>query len=249
MENTPIGDSPRSKAKVLIISDEPEMARIWGYSLNQIGLDVALIGISDQTLQAWSDELPDLILIEDFNTDIEEIELCRQLRAETVVPILYLTTKNDEGFQLEAYKVGADECVPFPVSPRLFQAKVKAWLRRTQTIPMAALDEIQAGDLRLNPASKQLTRSSGEGFKLTMLETRLLYPLMSHPGRVYETESLVERIWGFYGNGDRDLLKNLVYRLRRKIEPDPAHPRYLLTSVNGGYLFRAGGGRVDLDRK
>ena len=240
MESAVNNTASRTTAKVLIISDEPDTARIWGFSLMQVGLEVSVIGISDSTLQTWAEALPDLIIIEDFNTQIEELELCQQLRAETVVPILYMTTKVDEGFLLEAYRVGADECVPFPVSPRLFQAKVKAWLRRVQAMPMTALDEVQAGAFRLNPANKRLVNAASEVIKLTVLEARLLYQLMSHPGWIFEPDRLVERVWGYYGDGDSALLKNLVYRLRRKIEPDPGRPRYLLTEASAGYKFVAG---------
>lgn len=224
---------------VLIISDEPETARVWGFSLNQIGLEVVLIDVNDQPLQTWAELAPDLIILEDFNQDVEELDLCRQLRAETAAPILYLSAKTTEAFQLEAYKAGADECILFPLSPRLFNAKVTAWLRRTQNMPMAALDEIEAGGFRLSPAQKSLVLPGGKVVRLTALESRLLFMLMSHPGVVFETERLVERVWGFYGSGDSSLLKNLVYRLRRKLEPDPACPRYLVTEGTLGYLFCA----------
>jgi two-component system response regulator MtrA len=225
------------QAKVLIITDEPETARVWGFSLNQVGLDVQLIDVMDQPLRVWAEEVPDLIIIEDFNDEDEELELCRQLRAETVVPILYFTAKLGEAFQMEAYKVGADECISYPISPRLFQAKVIAWLRRTQSLPMVALDEVQASGFRLNPSQKCLLTPRGEELRLTVLESRLMYLLMSHPWVVFESESLVERVWGYYGSGDNNLLKNLVYRLRRKIELEPGQPRYLLTEGTRGYKF------------
>jgi two-component system response regulator RegX3 len=181
--------------------------------------------------------LPDLIILEDFNAQDEELELCQKLRAETAVPILYLTSKTGEAFFLKTYKTGADECIPLPISPRLFQAKVSAWLRRTQSMPMTALDEVAGGGFRLNPGQRRLATPDGEVLRLTILESRLLFLLMSHAGRVFETETLVERVWGSYGSGDSVLLKNLVYRLRRKIEPDPGSPRYLLTEASQGYKF------------
>ncbi len=208
-----------------------------GFSLNQVGLDVNLIEVNDQPLQAFADEMPDLVILEDFNNLDEELELCRQLRAETVVPLLYLTAKTGEAIQVEAYRAGADECITYPISPRLFQAKVVAWLRRTQSVPMAALDEVQAGGFRLNPSQKRLLTPRGDELRLTVLESRLLYLLMSHPGSAFETEQLVERVWGFYGEGDSNLLKNLVYRLRRKVEVDPSQPRTLLTEGSLGYKF------------
>lgn len=229
----------KPRPRVLIISDEPETAQVWGFSLSQVGLETRLVSVSEAVMQIWAEELPDLIIIEDFNDQVEELELLRQLRAETVVPILYLTGKTDEPFLVETYRFGSDETIPFPISPRLFQAKVSAWLRRTQSMPMTALDEVRAGGFILNPESRWLSLPSGDMVRLSMLEARLLYLLMTHPGRAFETYQLLERIWGYYGEGDSILLKNLVYRLRRKIEPDPAQPRYLVTEANLGYKFIA----------
>jgi DNA-binding response OmpR family regulator len=228
------------KLKVLIISDEAETARVWGFTLGEAGLDVTLIGIADPVLEVWAELLPDLIIIEDFNAEVEELELCRRLREETVVPLLYLTAKLDEAFLLETYKAGADETIPFPITPRLFQAKVKAWLRRTQSLPLAALDGVRKGGFLLDPESRRLVLPTGEVVNLSVLESRLLYVLMGYPGKAFDSTQLVERVWGYYGEGNNSLLKVLVYRLRRKIEPDPARPRYLLTVDNSGYAFEPG---------
>jgi two-component system response regulator MtrA len=235
-----VGNGSKSlRASVLIISDELEMARVWEFALQHVGLDTSLIGITEDSVQIALEQTPDLVIVEDFNAEAEEIELCRQLRTETVVPILYLTSKQGEAFLLETYKAGADETIPFPISPRLFQAKVQAWLRRTQAIPLAALDEVQVNSFRLIPGQKRLVTAAGEQIRLTSLESRLLFLLMSHPGHVIETENLVERVWGYYGNGDSVLLKNLIYRLRRKIEPSPNAPRHVLTVANIGYKFQS----------
>ena len=227
------------KPKILIISDEPETAKIWGFSLSQVGMDVRLIGIHEDAMQTWSEELPDIIIIEDFNAEVEELDLCRQLRMETVVPILYLTAKPEEGFLLETYRAGADETIPFPITPRLFQAKVKAWLRQTQSLPLAALEELKRNGFLLNVESRKLTTLTGQVIHLSVLESRLLYILFSAPGKAFEANKLIERIWGYYGEGNNNLLKVLIYRLRRKIEPDPSKPRYLVTVGNLGYKFEA----------
>jgi DNA-binding response OmpR family regulator len=226
------------KAKVLIISDEPVTAEVWGFSLNKVGLSVTLIGIEEPVLETWMAVSPDLIIIEDFNKEIEELELCRQLRKETAVPILYLTGKIEETFQLQVYQVGADECITFPITPRLFQMKVKAWLRRTMSVPLAILNEVEIGEMRLNLDKRILKLQAGQQMKLTNLESRLLYLLMSHPGHCFETEEIVNRVWGYWGEGDGTLLKNLVYRLRRKIEPNPNQPRFIITVEGRGYGFQ-----------
>jgi DNA-binding response OmpR family regulator len=214
------------QSKVLIISDEPVNAKIWGYSLNQLGLDV------------WFEKSPDLIIIEDFNDQVEEIELCKQLRAETIVPILYLTSKTDEHFQLEVYRIGADDCIPFPITPRIFQAKVKAWLHRTMIVPFSILNEVNIGGFRLIADQKQLSLPNGDIVKLTNLEARLMFLMMNHPNHSFKEKELIQKVWGGVYVSDSRLLKNHIYRLRRKIEPDPAHPFYLVNVGHNEYKFQ-----------
>ena len=224
--------------RILIVSDEIETARVWGFSLNQVGLEVNLISTTDPVIEIWQSDNPDLIIIEDFNDEVDELDLCRQLRRLTVIPILFLTTKVGETHLLAIYQAGADEAIPYPITPRLFQAKVQAWLRQTGNLPMAALDQVPVGDMVLNPETRELTGATGEKIGLTVLESRLLYILMSHPAKIFGSNQLVERIWGYYGNGNGTVLKNLVYRIRRKIEPDPVRPRYLVTEGTYGYKFQ-----------
>lgn len=234
-------DTPQSKATVLLVSDDLESARIWAYSLEQAGLQVCQAGFSEKTLQVWSSEFPDLIILEDHNARADVFEFCRQIRQEAAVPILVMTANSQEAHLMEAYRAGADDCVPPPVSPRLFMAKVKAWLRRAQVLPNAALAAVQVGEFQLDPDRRLLTTPDGQLLKLTNLETRLLYLFMNHPAWIMETDYLVNRVWGHFGDGDGILLKNLVYRLRRKIEPNPSQPSYLLTESNLGYRFRPEG--------
>ena len=241
-----LGESrtPHLKATVFLVSDDLESARIWAYSLEQAGLEVCQGGFSDKTLQVWSSEYPDLIILEGNRARMDVFAFCRQIRGEAAVPILLLACENHESYLMAAYQAGADDCITPPVSPRLFLAKVKAWLRRAQVLPNAALDEIRAGDFRLDPDRRLLCTPSGQVVKLTHLETRLLYLLMNHPAWTLETDYLVDRVWGHFGDGDGVLLKNLVYRLRRKIEPIPSQPCYLLTEGSLGYRFRPEGERA-----
>ena len=228
--------------KVLIISDAPATADIWGYSLSQLGLDVKVIDLAENFMEAWENETPDIIIIEDFNDQIEELDICSALREVTIVPILYLTSKLNEKFHLDVYQAGADECIPFPISPRLFQAKVNAWLRRTQSLPMAALNEISAGGFCLDPGRRTLYLPNQTAVRLTALETRLLVLLMSNPGKVIPPADIIEKVWGYHGLNDRKLVRNHIFRLRRKIEADPSRPRCLVSAGNSGYKFQVSGG-------
>ena len=227
-------------AQILVISDDMDVARIWAFSLEQSGLKVSLAGMGEQALHSSAEVQPDLVVVDSHTWQGEDIEFCRQLRLETAMPLLLFTSQNDEYYLLQAYQAGVDEVVAQPVSPRMFMAKVRSWLRRIQRIPNAVLDELQAGGFRLDSENRQLLLPDGHSVRLTYLETRLLYLLMSHPDQLQETMSLVEQVWGHYGQGDKMLLKNLVYRLRRKIEPDQARPHILITEGSQGYRFRIG---------
>lgn len=230
----------QATARVLVVSDDLEIARLWAFALEQNGLQVSLAEMGDPAIEAWNEIFPDLVLVDSHAWQNEDINFCRVLRSETVVPILLFTSQNDEYYLLDAYAAGVDEVVAQPVSPRLFLAKVHAWMRRAMTVPSSVLEEVHAGAYQLDEAHRLLSLPGSRQVRLTHLEARLLYILMSHPNKVQETTSLVERVWGHYGQGDSALLKNLVYRLRKKIEFDPSLPKILLTEGSLGYRFYSG---------
>lgn len=221
---------------VLHVSNDREVGGIWAYALRQMGLGVTSTTSAADALARWAQDTFDLIVIDVCGPDLDGIELARKLRAEAVNPILLFTTDRDEAHTLEAYQVGVDECVVKPVSPSLFLAKVRAWLRRTWTLPTGALDSLQAGGLCLDPARRAVVLESGATAKLTNLEFRLLHLFMRHPGQALPVDLIVDRVWG-YSEGSSTLLKNLVYRLRLKIEPEAGQPRYIQTWAGGGYVF------------
>lgn len=136
---------------------------------------------------------------------------------------------------LEVYKAGVDDCISKPVSPSLFQAKVKVWLRRFGILSVEALDPITVGTLQLFPSEKIVILKNGSTVRLTNLELRLLYYLMSRPGRAVAIEELNRRVWGYSKETDNTMLKNVIYRLRRKIEADPANPQILQNVAGVGY--------------
>lgn len=231
------GPATRYSAKVLIISDEPVAAKIWGYAVNQLGMEAIVIGATNPVIETWSKEIPDLIIIEDSNDRTEEIPILKQLRELTVAPILYLTSKTSEVFQMRLYQEGVDECIPFPITPRLFQAKVRAWIRRVGSIPLTALDEVSAGGFVLNASQRRLGLPSKEEIHLSTLESRAMFLFLGHPGRSFSSDEIIEKVWGFHNSGETNLLKHLIFRLRRKIELDPNHPRHLLYERSTGYRF------------
>ena len=179
------------------------------------------------------------MVVFDLDPDSLAIELTTKLREEAVLPILLLTSLPSDQFMLEAYQAGVDECILKPIHPSLFHGKLKAWLRRSWGVPVDMLDSLTVGSFHLVPSNRALVLDNSGPIHLTNLELLLLYYLMGRPGHTVTTEELCQRVWGHSAEGNVATLKNVVYRLRRKIEADPAHPHYVQTVAGVGYQFVA----------
>ena len=227
----------KARQCVFLVSNDPETGGIWSYALRQKGVSVMLTGSFAEAMAKWPQYPCDLVLIDVCGPDLDGVELARRLRAEVVGPILLLTPNREESHLLGAYRAGVDECIVKPVSPSLFLAKVHVWLSRSWCIPVQALDDLERGPLYLDATQQEVSLAGEEHIRLTHLEFRVLYLLMSHPNQVLSSDLIAGRVWGQSGEGDSVLVKNVVYRLRRKIEPDPSEPRHLQTVRGRGYLF------------
>jgi two-component system, OmpR family, KDP operon response regulator KdpE len=221
-------------SKLYIVSPSNASAERWAFP--QLRLSILVESDPGEALRHWMDLSPDLILL-DLDTAAPALEFIARLREETTVPILLLSALWEEQFLLQAYEAGVDEFIPRPVSPELLQAKLKAWLRRVWNVPVDLLDPLRVGPLYLDPSRRLLERAGLDPVHLTNLELRLLYYLMGRPGRTLTAEELCQRVWAPTGEGDLRTLKNLVYRLRHKIEDDPARPGYIRTISGVGYQF------------
>jgi DNA-binding response OmpR family regulator len=166
----------------------------------------------------------------------DRLDLCRRLRAISGTPLLLFLPTHHETEILDAYAAGVDDCVIKPVSPAIFLAKVMAWAQRSWTVPLEGLRPAQTPNWKLDPTTRALMYKEKVKVPLTNLEYRLLNLLMSKPGLVYSNQELVRVVWGNYGHGDEVLLKNVIYRLRKKLaaggEVSPP-----LRTWQGGYSF------------
>jgi two-component system, OmpR family, response regulator MtrA len=225
--------------KVLVVSNQQTTGPLWVFSLQMQKLNVLLEAEPTRTLQRCEAESPDLIILDINFPESQTLELIRSLRAEMLTPILLLSPVRSEEYVIETYKAGVDDCMPKPVSPSLFQAKVKVWLRRFGSVPADNLNTLKVGTLQLFPAERMVMLKNGGVVQLTNLELRLLYYLMNRPGQIVTTEDLNQRVWGYTAEADNTMLKNVVYRLRRKIETDPANPLIIQTVVGVGYKLAA----------
>ena len=229
--------NPRLIPQVYVVCDQKVTPPEWAYILGQEGLTVILEASPDRTIDHWSTEMPDLVVLDVDVAHQDRMELFQKYRAVSLAPILLLLPAYHETQILEAYAAGADELVVKPVNPAVFLAKIMAWLRRSWVMPFDSLKLVKAGMYRLDPARRCLVGPNEAAIKLSDLEFRLLHVLMQHPGHRSDAEEIVRSIWGGYGNSNQVSLKNVVYRLRKKIETDPGHP-LLLQTEPGGYSFQ-----------
>ncbi len=224
----------------LLISDNPLSARIGSLLLREAGVEVAVVASRNQLANQLRERGFDLYVIYEGECQNDWLEMYRTLRSEVLNPILVVTTQGTEACALEAYAAGVDEFIFTPLSPALFIAKVRAWLRRSWAVPVDTLQTVQAGPYKLDPARREFAGMETPLVRLTNLEFRVLYLLMTHRERSLSPDFIIERVWGGEQPGDLASLKNVIYRLRRKIESDPEKPSLLLTLPGEGYIFRPG---------
>lgn len=221
--------------RVLIVSNQQTTGPLWVFSLQQQSLYVVLESDPSKTLQRCEMETPDLVILDINLPEAQTVDLIKSLRAEMVTPILLLTPPRSEENMIEAYNAGVDDYMVKPVSPSMFNAKVKVWIRRSWSASTSALDPVKIGGMHVFPNERMIIRDNGQPVHLTNLELRLLYYLISRAGQTVTTEELNQRVWGYTGEVDNTMLKNVVYRLRRKIEVDPANPQIIQTVTGVGY--------------
>ena len=218
--------------KILVVDDDLELLRLIAFALRQSGYLVVEAQDGPSGVAAFGSERPDLAILDVNLPRFSGLEILKKIRATgSATPVMLLTVRSAEADELG---LGADDYLTKPFSPRTLLARVRALLRRAGLERPGTLD---SGDLSLD-VEKQAVRVRGGGaVRLTNLETRLLQLLLANGGHALPLERLTSHVWGYRGLGDRQLLKQLVHRLRRKIETDPASPRYLVTVSGVGYAL------------
>jgi len=223
--------------KILIVDDDHDLLDLVAFALQQTGYAVVKAVDAPSALRVFEEEAPDLAIL-DINLPIGSgFDICKAIRAQSTMPIMMLTVRGEEQDLVKALDFGADDYMTKPFSPRTLIARVKALLRRSG---MSAESAMTAGSMKLDLDEHSLQIGERGLLKLTKLETRLLQILIANAGHVVGTERLLTHVWGQRGSGDRQLLKQLVHRLRQKIEEDPAQPRFLHTEAGAGYRLHPG---------
>jgi two-component system response regulator MtrA len=219
------------KGRVLVVDDDPALAEMLGIVLRGEGLEPSFVADGDQALAAFRAVNPDLVLLDIMLPGTDGIDVCRQLRAESGVPIVMLTAKSDTVDVVVGLESGADDYVVKPFKPKELVARVRARLRRTDDRPPESL---QIGDVHIDVAGHSVTRD-GKPIPLTPLEFDLLVALARRPHQVFTRETLLEQVWGYRHAADTRLVNVHVQRLRAKVERDPEHPEVVVTVRGVGY--------------
>jgi len=226
-------------AKILIVDDEETMVRSLAALLSAESYEVVSVGDGPGALAAARAHRPDLIVLDVMLPGLDGMEVCRQIRAWSTVPIIMLTAKTGELDTVVGLEVGADDYVTKPFNPRELVARVKAQLRRTQMLASHAQeDRLEASGVTMNVGSRDI-RVAGREVTLSPKEFDLLRVLLSHPGRVLGRDFLLNRVWGEDFFGDTRTLDVHIRWLREKIEDDPSSPRRIQTVHGVGYRFVA----------
>jgi DNA-binding response OmpR family regulator len=219
--------------KALIVDDDRVLADVVAFTLRREGFDVIQAYDGAIGLARWAEEQPDLVILDVNMPKMDGFEVCRRIRAHADTPILLLTVRGEEDDIVAGLEIGADDYVVKPFSPRQLVARAKAILRRAGGKPSPT--QLQIGDLCFVPAKREVMLTpAGELVSLTPLESHLLECLMINAGQVLTFATIIDHVWG-PGGADRDMLRQLIHRLRAKMEPDASEPTYIQTVPGLGY--------------
>jgi len=218
--------------KLLIADDDRDLLELIGFAFTQAGFLVLKAPDGAAALRAFEAEAPDLLVLDINMPGATGFQVCEAVRARSSVPVMMLTVRSEEEDLVKALELGADDYLTKPFSPRTLLARVRALLRRAG---MESSAPLAAGRVALNMDEHTVRIGEAAPVRLTKLELRLLHMLLANAGRTVSSDRLLVQIWGHRNSGDRQLLKQLVHRLRQKIEADPAVPRVLQTAAGAGY--------------
>jgi two-component system, OmpR family, response regulator ResD len=222
-------------APILVVDDEPVVRDVVVRYLRRDGYATLEAANGDDARELIQTRDPALVVLDVMLPGTDGLELCRWIRARSALPVILLTARTDESDRIVGLELGADDYVTKPFSPRELAVRVRTVLRRTGQA-VEARNTIELGELVLDGGGRQATRSGG-ALTLTLKEFDLLWFLASHPRLVFSRETLMERVWGYQAAFDTGTVTVHMRRLREKIEPDPTHPRHLLTVWGVGYRF------------
>ncbi len=222
---------------ILVVDDEPRMVKFVRMNLELEGYRVAEAGDGLEALDKVRDELPDLVILDVMMPGMDGFETLKRIREVSTVPVIMLTVKGEEDDRIRGLELGADDYITKPFSPRELASRIKAVLRRVEmATPRQENLIVVDDDLTIDFQSREVI-ARGKRIKLRPTEYRLLYHLVNNAGWTMTHEMLLSKVWGYEYREESHLLRLYITYLRQKIEPDPSHPKYILTQRGVGYRF------------
>ena len=224
-------------ASILVVEDDEQIAELMRDFLEAEGFRVRLAGSGAETSEQLERGRPDLVLLDVMLPDESGFEICRRLRGDSTVPVLFLSARDSDADKIRGLGLGGDDYIVKSATPAEVVARVKAVLRRAT--PAGGLRNLRFGVLDVDLAAHKVS-CQGKPVELTAREFALLRVLVEHPRQVFSRDQLFELVWGSFG--DRSTVAVYIARLRRKIEPDPGKPRHIVTVWGAGYRLDPGNG-------
>jgi len=228
---------PDRSARILLVDDEQSIQTLLSYPLRKEGYQVVQATDGRQALERFEEQPFDLVVLDLMLPKVDGLEVCRQLRGRSSVPIIMLTARSDEIDKVVGLELGADDYITKPFSLREFSSRIKAALRRAEMSREAETSTYELHQLRLD-FGKRSMRVRGDDVELTFVEFEILAALAHAPGRVFTRDMLLAKIWGDSAYRDPRTIDVHIRHLREKIEQDPKDPEYLFTVRGVGYRFR-----------
>ncbi len=227
-----------ARERILAVDDELRYREIIRFNLETAGYVVACTAGGEQALAAFDEHEPDLIVLDLMLPGIDGFEVCRRVRERSTCPIIMLTAKGAEEDKVRGLRLGADDYVTKPFSAQELLARVEAVLRRARPPerPEPQPETLVVGELRIDSRQKQVTLA-GRELRLSPTEYRLLSCLAASAGTVLSSDELLTEVWGAAYKGEDELLRAMLWRLRRKLADDPSEPRYIVTRRGLGYML------------
>ena len=216
---------------IMVVDDDQDLAEMLGIVLTGAGFEVDLVNSGDQVMMIFDQHEPDLVLLDVMLPGLSGIEVCTQIRAKSMVPIVMLTAKGDSYDVVKGLEAGADDYVVKPFNPSELVARIKVRLRRSSTESSTTL---RIGNILIDQVAHTIIRN-GKTIPLTRLEFDLLVALAKEPGRVFTRDALLSEVWGYQHAADTRLVNVHVQRLRAKVEEDADNPQVVLTVRGVGY--------------
>ena len=224
---------------ILVVDDEPHIVRFTAMNLEMEGFNVITAGNGREALGALdAGHAIDLVVLDVMMPELDGFETLRRIRAQSSVPVIFVTVRGDEADRVAGLDLGADDYLTKPFSPRELVSRIRALFRRIEATEPSRLQEVAVDDWLTIDFDQRRVVAGGKEMRLRPTEYRLLYQLVSNPGQLLSHDMLLERVWGPEYRGEHQYVRTYVTYLRQKLERDPRNPEYIVSERGLGYRFK-----------